>query len=126
MPNLKGIPNNLELGRGRVKPCRSSFNSFFALTDNEGPETFVVAPRYNLSLAGTCLVDRQPAHNKELIRNKIKKKFIGFVGWMYLGAFLYEAPVEVKIPRLTPAGRKSKRLKKKSPLRRNPFLNFEF
>ena len=60
MPSLKAIPNNRVLGRGRVSPCRSALRSFFSRTVIDGPETFTVAPRYNLSPAGTCLADPQP------------------------------------------------------------------
>src|SRR5258705_8706754 len=55
MESLTGIPRNVVLGFGLVRPFRSSRNTFFSRTV-DAPETDTLAPLYNLSPAGICLV----------------------------------------------------------------------
>jgi uncharacterized membrane protein len=59
------MPRNFVLGFGLINPSRSSFNTFFSRTV-EVPFTMVLAPVYNLSPAGKCLVLLQAVIKKQV------------------------------------------------------------
>ena|SRR5436189_5953689 len=78
MFNLRRRPRNLELGLGLVNPSRSSFNTFLLRTGILFPVTLIVAPVYNLSPFGKCLVLPHDANNMQLL-NKIIENFFSSI-----------------------------------------------
>jgi hypothetical protein len=67
--SLIRIPKNFVLGFGLVNPSRSSVNTFLSRIVAV-PFTSIVAPVYNFSPGGKCLVLLQAA-NKELIKHRM-------------------------------------------------------
>src|SRR5687768_675502 len=68
MINLNGMPRNLELGLGRVRPCKSAWKTFFCFAVRLGASILTVAPVYNFSPSGRLLVTLQAASQKQSTR----------------------------------------------------------
>ena len=59
------MPKIFELGLGLVMALKSLRNVFLCLAVKLGPLTLTLAPTYNFSLAGKCLVLLQAQKNKQ-------------------------------------------------------------